>query len=53
MFIELNFEQCIPIALTKIKYKDRSKLHEIKPLKGSSCGRGSEYMDEKYIFLIC
>ncbi len=53
MFIELNFEQCIPIALMKIKYKDRSKLHEIKTLKGSSCGRGSEYMDEKYTFLIC
>lgn len=35
MFTELNFEQCIPIALTKIKYKDRSKLYEIKALKGS------------------
>lgn len=53
MFTELNFEQCNPIALMKIKYKDRSKLHEIKTLKDSSCGRGSEYMDEKYIFLIC
>lgn len=44
MFTELNFEQCIPIALTKIKHKDRSKLYEIKALKGSLCGWESEHM---------